>query len=100
MIEVTRLDNSKMFVNVELIQSLQATPDTIITFTSREKIMVKEPVGEISRKIFEYQRSIHNSGPISDREADQLLLLRTTQEGCQDSVWPQRAIDKIPEILR
>ncbi|HDM09874.1 MAG TPA: flagellar protein FlbD [Desulfobacteraceae bacterium] len=60
MIEVTRLDNSKILVNVEVIQSLQATPDTVITFTTREKIVVKEPVEEISKRIFEYQRSIHS----------------------------------------
>jgi len=59
MIEVTRLDDSKIMVNVELIQSLQATPDTVITFTSKDRIMVKEAVEEIRRRIFEYQFSIH-----------------------------------------
>ena len=59
MIEVTRLDNSKMLLNVELIQSLQAAPDTIITFTTKESMMVKEAVEDISKKILEYQRSIH-----------------------------------------
>ena len=63
MIEVTRLDNSKIVVNVELIQSLQSTPDTIITFTTREKMMVKEPVEEISEKILAYQRSVHSGSP-------------------------------------
>ncbi len=60
MIEVTRLDNSKMLINVEMIQSLQETPDTVITFTTRGKLIVKEPVEEISNKIIKYQRSIHN----------------------------------------
>jgi len=62
-IEVTRLDDSKIMVNVAMIQSLQATPDTIITFTTREKMMVKEPVTELSEKILAYQRSIHAAGP-------------------------------------
>jgi flagellar protein FlbD len=59
MIEVTRLDDSKIVVNVEKIQSLQATPDTIITFTTHERMMVKEPVEEVSEKILAYQRSVH-----------------------------------------
>ncbi len=63
MIKVTKLDNSTILINVELIQSLQATPDTVITFTTREKMMVKEPVEEISRRILEYQRSIHGGIP-------------------------------------
>ncbi|MDY6971191.1 MAG: flagellar FlbD family protein [Thermodesulfobacteriota bacterium] len=70
MIEVTRLDNSKLLVNVELIQSLQATPDTVITFTTREKMMVKEPVEEISKRIFNYQCSIHTAAPSALDEYD------------------------------
>ena len=59
MIEVTRLDHSTMVVNVEQIQSLQSTPDTVITFTNNMKMVVREAVEEISRKIFHYQRSLH-----------------------------------------
>lgn len=62
MIEVTRLDNTPIVVNVELIRSLRATPDTVITFTTDDKMMVKEPVEEISKRILAYQRLIH-SGP-------------------------------------
>jgi len=63
MIKVTRLDNSKVLINVGLIQTLQATPDTIITFTSSEKMIVKEPVEELSKKILDYQRSIYTGMP-------------------------------------
>ena len=59
MIEVTRLDNSTMVVNEEKIQSLQSTPDTVITFTNNMKMVVREPVDEISRKILKYHRLIH-----------------------------------------
>lgn len=58
MIQVTRLDDCKMVLNVEKIQSLQATPDTVITFTNQSRIMVKEPVEVISRRITEYKRSV------------------------------------------
>ncbi len=59
MIRVTRLNDSVMVVNVEKIQSLQATPDTVITFTNHDKIMVKEPLEEISQRIVEYRRSVN-----------------------------------------
>ncbi len=59
MIKVTRLNDSVMVINVEKIQSLQATPDTVITFTNHDKIMVKEPIEEISQRIVEYRRSIN-----------------------------------------
>ena len=65
MIEVTRLDNSTMIINEESIQSLQATPDTVITFTNNMNMVVREPVDEISRKIIKYHRSIHVVSPNS-----------------------------------
>jgi len=61
MIEVTRLDNSTMVVNVEKIQSLQSTPDTVITFTNNMKMVVREPLEEISRKILRYHRLVRSS---------------------------------------
>jgi flagellar protein FlbD len=59
MIQVTRLNDSVLMINVEKIQSLQATPDTVITFTNHDRLMVKEPVEEISQRIAEYQRSVN-----------------------------------------
>ena len=66
MIEVTRLDNSIMFVNAENIQTLQSTPDTVITFTNNMKMVVREPLEEISKKIVRYQRSVHTSDMIAN----------------------------------
>ena len=62
MIKVTRLNDSILMVNVEMIQSLQAIPETVITFTNNDKIMVKEPLEEVSQRIVDYQRTI-NSKP-------------------------------------
>jgi flagellar protein FlbD len=72
MIKVTRLNDSVMVINVEKIQSLQATPDTLITFTNHDKIMVKEPVDEISKRIADYQRAI-NCNPLNDSDTEQIL---------------------------
>ena len=58
MIRLTRLNQSPIVLNVENIQSLEATPDTLITLTNNSKMMVQEPVEEVSRKIFEYQRQM------------------------------------------
>ena len=60
MIKVTRLNDSTLMINVDMIQSLQAIPETVITFTNNNKIMVKEPLEEVSRKIVDYQRTINS----------------------------------------
>ena len=63
MIKVTRLNDSTLTINVDMIQSLQAIPETVITFTNNDKIMVKEPLEEVSQRIVDYQRTIYsNSG--------------------------------------
>jgi flagellar protein FlbD len=58
MIKVTRLNNIEMIVNAERIQSLQATPDTLITFTNKDRLMVREPVEELSKRILDYRRMV------------------------------------------
>jgi flagellar protein FlbD len=59
MIKVTRLNDATLMINVDMIQSLQAIPETVITFTNNDKIMVKEPLEEVSQRIVDYQRTIY-----------------------------------------
>ena len=42
MIEVTKINGSKLLINTNLIESVEETPDTMITLTSGKKIIVKE----------------------------------------------------------
>ena len=56
MIEVTRLNNEKLIVNADLIEFVEHTPDTIISTTSGKKVMVRESVGEVVRRIIAYRR--------------------------------------------
>jgi len=56
MIQVTRLNNSVLLINAENIQSVEANPDTVITFVNRDRIIVKERVEEVSQRIVQYRR--------------------------------------------
>jgi len=56
MISVTRLNDTKLIVNAELIRYIETTPDTIITLTTDDRIMVKESADEIVRKCITYGR--------------------------------------------
>jgi flagellar protein FlbD len=58
MIKLTRLNNSLIVVNSELIEHIEALPDTIITLTTGQKIIVRESVDEIIEKAREYRRSL------------------------------------------
>ncbi len=58
MIELTRLNGKDLVVNAELIELIERTPDTILTLTTGRKIMVKESVEEVVKKVKEYIREI------------------------------------------
>jgi flagellar protein FlbD len=53
---VTRLNGSKMYLNPELIQMVESTPDTVITLTSTKKFIVKDRPQEIAERFIEYRR--------------------------------------------
>jgi flagellar protein FlbD len=60
MIRVTRLNKKEFVVNAEMIQFLEETPDTVITLVNHEKIVVKESIDEIVKRVIEYARSIRS----------------------------------------
>lgn len=56
MIEVTRLNGSKIMVNAELIEFVEETPDTVISLVDGKKIIVKESRQEIKNLVILYKR--------------------------------------------
>lgn len=59
MIEVTRLKGAKIIINAELIETVEETPDTVITLTSGKKFIVSETSKEITDLVINYKRKIH-----------------------------------------
>jgi flagellar protein FlbD len=57
-IEATRLNGLPVLVNAELIKFIEATPDTLITLTTGEKIMVKESVEVVAQRVLQYRRLV------------------------------------------
>lgn len=58
MIELTKLNGTSIVVNADLIETIEPTPDTIITTTTGKKIMVLEKVEDVIKKSVEYKKSI------------------------------------------
>jgi len=58
MIKVTRLGGKELVVNADLIRFVESTPDTIISLTTGDKIMVQEGVDEVIRRVIEYGRAV------------------------------------------
>ncbi len=59
MIALRRLNNQSIMVNPDLIETLEATPDTVVTLTNGNKLIVRDTMDEIRDKIVEFKRRIH-----------------------------------------
>ncbi len=58
MVHLTRLNGTPVIVNADLIKFIEATPDTLISLTSGEKIMVREPVELVADRVMSYRHKI------------------------------------------
>ena len=58
MIAVTRLDGSAMLLNVDVIYSVERTPDTLISLANGETLMVRETPDEILERIIRFKHAV------------------------------------------
>ncbi|MBQ9767913.1 MAG: flagellar FlbD family protein [Lachnospiraceae bacterium] len=58
MIEVTKLNDTKISINAELIEMVEEVPDTVVTLTTGKKIFVKESRQKIENLVKSYKRDI------------------------------------------
>jgi len=59
MILLTRLNKVPMVLNSDLIEHIEITPDTVITLTTGQKIMVLESAVEVVERVTAFRRSIY-----------------------------------------
>lgn len=59
MIRITRLNGSELVVNADMIEFIQANPDTVISLVSKRKLVVKESIEELIEKVVEYRRKVY-----------------------------------------
>ncbi|MEQ1945570.1 MAG: flagellar FlbD family protein [Bryobacteraceae bacterium] len=58
MIEVTRINRLPLVLNSDLIEHIEATPDTVISLTNGQKLVVLESIQEVVRRVIEFRRNI------------------------------------------
>ena len=57
MIKLTRLDGEQFVLNAELIRYVEARPDTFITLTTGERVVVTETMDEVMALAITYQQN-------------------------------------------
>jgi flagellar protein FlbD len=56
MILLTKLNDTEFILNDDLIETIEETPDTTIRLTSKNYIIVKEPMMEVVAKVIEFRK--------------------------------------------
>ncbi len=62
MIKVKRLNDKEFAVNSDLIAYVEETPDTVITLTTGQKIIVTDSLDDIISKVVNYKAHIFAVG--------------------------------------
>jgi flagellar protein FlbD len=58
MIQLTRLNHVPLVLNSDLIEHVEVTPDTVVTLTTGQKIVVLESAEEVVDRIIRFRKSI------------------------------------------
>ena len=58
MIKLTRLNGSVYVLNSDMIETIEATPDTVISTSEGKKYVCRESVEEVIDKIIEFRGKI------------------------------------------
>jgi flagellar protein FlbD len=58
MILLTKINNAPIAVNSDLIEYIEETPDTVLTLTNNDRVVVQERMDEIIDKIVHFRRQV------------------------------------------
>lgn len=58
MIQLTRLNHKPLIINSDLIEHIEATPDTVLSLTSGQTFVVRETTEEVIERVVDYRRAL------------------------------------------
>jgi len=58
MIQLTKINGHQIVLNADLIEYMEETPDTVITLTNNDKVIVRDRMTEIVDKVVRYRRTV------------------------------------------
>ena len=63
MIKLTKFNSQtnkkgEFVLNAEIIETVEETPDTVITLLNGKKLIVEEPMDEIVRRVMKYRKAL------------------------------------------
>ena len=59
MITLTRLNGRSVMLNCDLIESVEENGETVVTLTTGNVVVVREPMAEIERKVVAFKQNVY-----------------------------------------
>ena len=60
MIKLTKMNRTSLILNSDLIEHIEETPDTVITLTNGQKLMVQESAEDIVARVLAFRSALAN----------------------------------------
>jgi flagellar protein FlbD len=70
MIALSRLNNEHFVLNAEYIETIEETPDTVITLTNGKKMMVKDRLDDVVKRVIDYHRLCNQTIQVVTKEKE------------------------------
>ncbi len=58
MVQLSRLDGTEFYINADLIETIESTPDTVISLTNGKKFVVRESVEEVVSRVVNFRHKL------------------------------------------
>jgi len=68
MIRLVKMNGQEVWINAELVESVESTPDTIVGLTNGRRIIVRESPEQVVWRAMEYQRQVRQPVGIRPRK--------------------------------
>ena len=69
MIKLSRINGSPFYLNAELIEQIESTPDTVITLIGGKTVMVGESLQMVLKKIMHYRQRLRMIVRVSPKKS-------------------------------
>jgi flagellar protein FlbD len=80
MITLHRLNKQEFVLNADLIETIEATPDTLLTLTNGKKLIVRDTIADILGRVISYRQLCHG--------AIQVVHTEKKEPAAQDETGP------------
>jgi flagellar protein FlbD len=92
LIILSRLNGSVVAINPDLITWIDITPDTTVSLVGGDKIIVREPLGELIDRVIEFRRAVGvSAAAVADAALERIELANRDGSGIPATSSPPRS---------